>query len=194
MRIIEEKEFVSLVNKLENPVDQFLILGVYYGLLEKHIINSSLIYIKKKDVDFSTGEIKLENRNFVMNELFKEVVYKATNQSIYIKKGGGGGSADDFLFNPKSQYIIRTKPLRSNEYGLYNISLDGFKTRLKYINRFIETKFTISHIKRFGAYNLLSKQNEKLTLEKAIMILQENGLGIRRAEVSKFLADINGND
>lgn len=192
-KILNEKEFLNQISKLDNAVDRFLMAGIFYGLQGETVAGEQVLKIKKTDVDFSNGTIKLlDGRIVAMNDSLEKITTDAINQTIYVKLGGVGKTSEDYNFNPSSEYVVRVKPTKTNDNGLNTLSKEGFKTRMKSINTFLGTDYSISTLKASGAYNILKKENKKWSVREAESFLKENGLGIRRATVSEIIKELNG--
>lgn len=187
--MITKKELINLSNKLENAVDRFILVGLFYGLSDADN-RVQLLNIKKESVNFENSTITLPSgRVVIMDDFLKKIALEAINQEIYIKMGEQGRTNEDYYFNPSNEYILRPKPLKGNNNGIDPLTTGGFKTRIRAISTFLvgDTSITPSLLKISGVYEKLKSENKHWTIRGAESFLKENGLSIRRNNLIPIL-------
>lgn len=84
------------VEKFENAVDKFIIIGIFYGLAGESKGGEQLLNIKVSDVDFEKKTISLMDGSVVViDEYLEKITADAISQSVYIKIGSIGTSNFD---------------------------------------------------------------------------------------------------
>lgn len=139
--IITKKELEEIINKLENEIDKFIIVGFYYGLNGSSNYKEQLLNLKADCVDFEKETINLpDGRVIKMDELLKRVTKEAIEQKIYIKMGNQGRTNEDYLLNASSPYIIKSKPTKLNNNGLMPLKKAGIDYGILAISEFTGKK------------------------------------------------------
>ena len=190
--LITKKELEELVNKLDNGIDKFILLGFYYGLNGSASYKEQLLNLEVDSVDFENKKINLpDSREVIMDALLEKVCKEAINQKIYVKLGNKGGTNEDYLLNPDSKYVIKVKPTAISNNGLNALGEGGVKKRMTMISDYLGVKLTPSILKMSGVYELLKQQHKKMTIEEAENLLKNNGLSIRRNNLIPILRELN---
>lgn len=190
--LIKKKELEELVNKLDNGIDKFILLGFYYGLNGSASYKEQLLNLEVDSVDFENKKINLpDSREVIMDELLEKVCEEAVNQKIYIKLGSKGGTNEDYTLNPNSKYIIKVKPTKLTNNGLAALGEGGVKKRMTMISDYLGVKLTPSILKVSGVYELLKNQHKKMTIAEAETLLKKNGMSIRKNNLIPILRELN---
>lgn len=195
-KIISRSQIEKYIRELQNPIDRFIILGLFFGLNGNNDYKEQYLTIKKSQVDLEQSKITLSDGRVVfMDPLFRQVTKEAMAQTTYYKIGGTGAghSDEEYELNGDNEYIIKARPIKSNNYGTMPMTLNGFKTRMRALSIYLTGSSGLSPtlIRSSGAYDLIHRQNKKLTFREAERILKENGLNIRRNTLCDFLKYLN---
>lgn len=190
--LITKKELEELVNKLDNGIDKFILLGFYYGLNGSAGYKEQLLNLEIDAVDFENKKINLpDGREVVMDELLEKICKEAVNQKIYIKLGSKGGTNEDYTLNPNSKYIIKVKPTKLTNNGLTPLKISGIKKRMSMISDYLGFNITANMLKVSGVYELLKNQHKKMTIAEAETLLKKNGMSIRKNNLIPILRELN---
>lgn len=196
MDIITKQELKELMDRLENGIDKFILAGCYYGLNDNDY-REQFLNLKSSQVNLENSTITLQNgRVIVMDSLLKKVVEEAMTQEVYKKIGAGSSQTnEEYALNKDCPYIIKVKPLLRNNYGMESLKNAGFKKRIRTISEELvgDTSITPTLLRRSGAFNMLLEQNRPLKLIESEQLLKENGLCIRRNNLSELLKEVNKN-
>lgn len=194
MNLISKKQLEKLTQALDNPVDRFIIAGFFYGLNGELSHKENMLNLTVDSVDLENNTISTpEGKIIVMDSFLKNLVVDAINQSVYIKMGTQGRSNEDYSMNENSKYIIKSRPTKSNDFGLQPLTASGLKNRVRMISDFLfgDMRLTPSVLKQSGAFHRLLQENKKLTIHQSEAILKEAGLSIRRNNIVLMLKYIN---
>lgn len=191
-KLITKEALMSMVEKIDNAIDRFAVVGIYYGLIGEATGADQLLNIKKYDVDFNNKTITLPTGVVVMDEYLERITRDAINQDIYVKLGTQGQTSEDYSLNMDCDYIIKAKPSVKNHNGLDRISNEGFRCRLKSLSKYLGVELNTSLLKKSGALHLLSSQKSNWTVREAEKFLAQHGIKLRRnfvLEMVKFMKD-----
>ena len=190
--LITKKELEELVNKLDNGIDKFILLGFYYGLNGSASYKEQLLNLEVDSVDFENKKIDLpDGREIIMDKLLEKICKEAVNQKIYIKLGSKGGTNEDYTLNPNSKYIIKVKPTKLTNNGLTPLKISGIKKRMSMISDYLGFNITANMLKVSGVYELLKNQHKKMTIAEAETLLKKNGMSIRKNNLIPILRELN---
>ena len=163
--LITKKELEELVNKLDNGIDKFILLGFYYGLNGSASYKEQLLNLEVDSVDFENKKINLpDSREVLMDALLEKVCKEAINQKIYVKLGNKGGTNEDYLLNPDSKYVIKVKPIASNLWGIQPLKYTGFRTKYANIRKKCDLEVNPSELETSGLINELLAERKDWTV------------------------------
>lgn len=186
--VIVREKFEKLVNNLINPIDRFILVGIYYGLAEGGD-TSAMLSLKKSDVNFKNKTIKIQNREVKMDSYLEKITKAAIAQDVYIKMGSIGSTNEDYKLNSDSPYIIRTKITSTNNNGMNPLTSNGFRNRMLSIKTFLETDVSVNLLRRSGAFDLIVK-NDKTSLNSATELLKGTGLTMGRTTLVQVMKEV----
>lgn len=184
-KLIDKIELMKIIKELNNPMDKFLILGIFNGLIGDSLGFEQLLKIRKDEI--IGNKIILPTGEYVMDETLEKIAHDSVKQNVYIKMGVVGNSSEDYEFNPKCEYVFRCKPLPVNNFGLDAMTEAGLRGRLRNINKYLGTSFNASVIKQSGARNALMKAEKELTIREAEVYLKNKGFNLRRSIIMELL-------
>ena len=193
-KIIKKSELKKQMRMLDNAIDRFLIVGLFYGLDGENNGGSQIAGIKKSNIDFENKKIILDNGFiFDVDEYLEKIVRDAINQSVYLKLGNDvdGRSSADYEFNMNSEYIIKTIPNKRTDNGLNPLTSVGVRQKVRRIGDFIGVKYNKNTIRKSTAYNLLDEANKPWKIIEAEEFLKARNMGIRRNNLIPMLNEIN---
>ena len=193
-KIITKSELKKQMRMLDNAVDRFLIVGLFYGLDGENNGGSQIAGIKKSNIDFENKKIILDNGCiFEMDEYLEKIIRDAINQSIYVKLGDDADarSSVDYDFNMDSEYVIKSRPTKKTLLGLEPLAKDGLRQRVRTIGEFIGVSYTKTLMRKSRAYNLLDEANKPWKIIEAEEFLKARNMGIRRNNLIPMLNEIN---
>lgn len=192
--MIDKRELKNLVERLENGVDKFIVVGLFYGLNGSSSKKEQLLNITVDDINFDNSTITLsDGRVVVMDSFLEKIAKEACAQKCYVKLGKQGNTNADYFFNEDSKYVIKVKPTKKNNNGLEPLGVEGYKCRLKAISKYLlgNNELTANTLKQSGAYSALLESEEVLTVDKAEAYLASKGLRIGRGMLASMLREIN---
>lgn len=191
--MIDRKELKVMLDRLENGIDKFILVGFFYGLNGDAAYKEQLLKLEVDSIDFENSKINLpDGREVIMDGLLESVVKEAIEQKIYVKMGSQGMTNEDYPLNSNSKYIIKVKPTKANNNGLSPLTAGGIKKRMTMLSDYLGIKITPSLLKVSGVYDLLKSQQKKMTIMEAETLLKKHGLSIRRNNLIPILKEING--
>ncbi len=124
---IKENELIERVDTLKNAQDKFVVLASYYGFRAEK--TTDIYNIKVSDVDFENNIIYYAGYTMKMNDYFKKITKEAIEQTEYERLVLAGNLQDTYKLNMESEYVIKPKPLKFNDFGLNPITISGGRTR-----------------------------------------------------------------
>lgn len=190
--IITKRNLEKMINRLENGIDKFILVGFFYGLNGEAGYKEQLLNLQVDAIDFENKKINLpDGREVIMNQLLEKVCKEAIEQKIYFKMGSQGRTNEDYFLNSDSKYIIKIKPTKTNNNGLSPLGAGGIKKRMTMLSDYLGVKLTPSILKVSGVYDILKSQKNKMTIMEAEALLKRNGLSIRRNNLIPMLKEIN---
>lgn len=193
-KLISKNDLMKQVEKFENAIDKFIIIGMFYGLAGNSKGGEQLLNIKVSDVDFEKKTISLKDGSvIVMDKYLEKITCDAIAQSVYVKIGsvGTGHFDEDYNLNMNSPYIIKTKPTKNNGLGTEPLGDQGLKQRIIKISEFIGVKYSRMILKQSMVYNILKEANKTWTTAEAERFLKSKGVSIRRNTLIEMLKEIN---
>lgn len=191
--MIDRKELKVMLDRLENGIDKFILVGFFYGLNGDAAYKEQLLKLEVDSIDFENSKINLpDGREVIMDGLLESVVKEAIEQKIYVKMGSQGMTNEDYPLNSNSKYIIKVKPTKANNNGLSPLTAGGIKKRMTMLSDYLGIKITPSLLKVSGVYDLLKSQQKKMTIMEVETLLKKHGLSIRRNNLIPILKEING--
>lgn len=191
--MIDRKELKVMLDRLENGIDKFILVGFFYGLNGDAGYKEQLLNLEVDSVDFENSKINLpDGREVLMDRLLESIAKEAITQKIYFKMGSQGRTNEDYIINSDSKYIIKVKPTKANNNGLSSLTASGLKKRMTMISDYLGIKLTPSLLKISGVYELLKSQEKTFTIIEAETLLKKHGLSIRRNNLIPILKEING--
>lgn len=124
---VKENEFLEIVNKkVKNAQDRFLMALVYYSKTDKM---QDLVGIKTSDIDFDSNIIHTKGGKVKMNNVLRKMAKEALEQETYERITLAGMPTDTYKLNMSSEYVIKTKPLKSTNDGLNPLSYSSLRYR-----------------------------------------------------------------
>ncbi|MEW8994073.1 hypothetical protein [Clostridium sp.] len=190
---ITKAELIEKVNKLDNPMDRFIVVGIFYGLAGESTEGAQILEVKKSDVNLEENTIKLEDGSVVvMDSLLRKVTVDAMNQEVYVKMGTvGAHTNEDYNLNPNCPYIIKGKPSKLNDMGMKRLGGQSLKTRLTAISKYLGVSCSRRLLKQSGIFHMLKEEKANWTIREAEDFLKKNGLSLRRNNLMEVLKEIN---
>ena len=191
---ITKAELIERVNKLDNPIDRFIIVSIFYGLAGESIEGVQILDIKKSDVNLEENTIKLKDGSVVvMDSLLKKVTVDAMDQEVYVKMGTiSTHTNEDYGLNPNCPYIIKGKPNKLNDMGMKRLGGQSLKSRLTAISKYLGVSCSRRLLKQSGIFHMLKEEKTNWTIREAEEFLKKNGLSLRRNNLIEMLKEING--
>lgn len=172
---VKEEEFIDLVNKkVKNAQDRFIMAITYYSRADKL---EDIMGIKVSDVDFDSNVIHANGKIIKMNETLKEITKQAIEQENYERITLAGMPTDTYALNMSSEYIVKTKPLKSNNNGLNPLSRGGLRCRFFAIKNSMGLKnLTFNSLVTSKIVDDMLKTNTKWTTMAIEDYFKENNL------------------
>lgn len=193
-KLISKKDLMKQVERFENAVDKFIIVGMFYGLAGNSKGGEQLVNIKVSDVDFKKKTISLADGSVVvMDKYLEKITADAIAQSVYVKIGsvGTGHFDEDYCLNMSSPYIIKTKPTKNNGLGTEALTDKGLKQRVKRISDYIGVKYSRMILEQSRVFDILKEANRTWSTSEAERFLKANNASIRRNNLIEMLKEIN---
>lgn len=127
------EEIQDICDLFINPVDKFIIYGLFCGIDGEE--KKDLLLLKKDKINFENKTIILTNRIMYMDE-YMENVLKDTLDPVF-------GSRyckyiDDYELNFDSPYVIKAKPDSKNNNGLDSMKVSELNEKIKILNEHLE--------------------------------------------------------
>lgn len=192
MKYISKKELMEIINRLENAQDKFIVLGIYSGLMR--VSNADFLNLKVGDVDFINKTVNVNGMSIAFDEELEKIIKESITQQHYYKLGEQGRSNESYLLNIDSPYIIKSRPLPSNNNGSESMSVDTLKQRLIRLSSFLGVNgMNTRLLKQSGAFNLLKEENKEWTLNAATQFLNEKGFNLRRNNILDMIKELRKN-
>lgn len=192
MKYISKKELMEIINRLENAQDKFIVLGIYSGLMR--VSNADFLNLKVSDVDFINKTVNVNGMSIAFDEELEKIIKESITQQHYYKLGEQGRSNESYLLNIDSPYIIKSRPLPSNNNGSESMSVDTLKQRLIRLSSFLGVNgMNTRLLKQSGAFNLLKEENKEWTLNAATQFLNEKGFNLRRNNILDMIKELRKN-
>lgn len=141
-RYYTREEIQDVCDLFMNPVDKFIIYGLFCGINGKE--RKDLLELKKEDINFENNTILLEDKIVYIDDYMKNILEETLNPVYgkryykYIDENVEGTTSESYELNFDSPYVIKTKPYSKNNYGLNPMKLAGFNQRIKALNEFLE--------------------------------------------------------
>lgn len=111
--------------------------------------NVELLNLKKSNVDLKKSIITVDDKVIKMDETFRKITVDVLNQMEYSYLTSNGDTKY-YDLNMKSEYILKSKPMKRNKDGFGPMGLEGFKTRFKNIVASIGLDTTIGTLEKSG--------------------------------------------
>lgn len=192
MKYISKKELMEIINRLENAQDKFIVLGIYSGLMR--VSNADFLNLKVSDVDFINKTVNVNGMSIAFDEELEKIIKESITQQHYYKLGEQGRSNESYLLNIDSPYIIKSRPLPSNNNGSESMNVDTLKQRLIRLSSFLGVNgMNTRLLKQSGAFNLLKEENKEWTLNAATQFLNEKGFNLRRNNILDMIKELRKN-
>lgn len=172
---VKEEEFIDLVNKkVKNAQDRFIMAITYYSRADKL---EDIMGIKVSDVDFDSNVIHANGKIIKMNETLKEITKQAIEQETYERITLAGMPTDTYALNMSSEYIVKTKPLKSTNNGLNPLSRGGLRCRFFAIKNSMGLKnLTFNSLVTSKIVDDMLKTNTKWTTMEIEEYFKENNI------------------
>ncbi|EQK40103.1 hypothetical protein C672_3470 [[Clostridium] bifermentans ATCC 638] len=191
-RYYTREEIQGVCKKLINPVDKFIIYGLFCGINGKE--RAELLNLKKDQVNFENNTILLSDRIVYIDEYMGTVLKSTLDEScgkIYFKHLDDtveGSTSDSFELNFKSPYVIKTKPYSKNNYGIQPMKLAGFNQRIKTLNIYLQDfKLVPRDIVRSGIIDRMYRiKKEGWTQGQVEEFLKQNNIRSQAFELKRI--------
>lgn len=189
---ITKIELAERVKKLDNAIDKFIVVSLFYGLAGDSKEGEQILEIKHSDVNLEENTIKLNDGSVVvMDSLLRRVTIEAMNQKIYVKMGAiSPHSNEDYALNMDCPYIIKGRPLKVNNMGLNRLGGQALKTRLGSITKFLGVNCSRRILKQSGIFHLLKEEKTDWTVREAESFLKERKMSIRRNTLLEMVKEL----
>lgn len=145
--IYSKDEVEMAVENLINPIDKFIVMAIFNGINGDK--NVELINLKKSNIDLKNSVICVAGKTIHMDEAFKKITIDALNQKEYAYLTSDG-DIKYYELNTKSEYVVKSKPMKRNRDGLEPMGVEGFKTRFKNVVASIGLETTIGTLEKSG--------------------------------------------
>lgn len=137
--ICTKKTVMEMVDEFINAQDKFIILALFNGIMGEDMIE--LRELKVKDIDFEKNIINVAGKEVKMDAKFASIAKEAIEQKTYIFQNSDSiHASEDYEINTDSEYVVRVKPTGKNNQGLYSISYNGLRTRIRKMLESIDVK------------------------------------------------------
>lgn len=168
-------EIKKIISMIDNEQDKFIVYALYKGINGKKA--EDLLSIKKGDIDFTNGTIKLKDRTIMMDDYLSHLASDAIKQKVYQKLGdfSGGSSTDSYAFNMECKYVIKGKPNTKNNNGLNQYGYEGLRRRLQILSDETDSRLSIDTLNRSGILHELNKIKKQWTVKELKTAVKENG-------------------
>lgn len=173
--LVSKKEVMSYIDILENEQDKFIIYALFNGISGKEV--EELRTLKVEQIDFENKKITLPDRVVNMDDTLVQLAKDAIRQNSYdLMKFSDGASVQSFEFNMNSEYILKSRPTKTNSMGLDAMKYDAFRKRLKTITHYLGNKVTPDILIKSGY---------------AYMVYKQCGTGATYSQVEKIMKEKN---
>lgn len=137
LRYVTREQLLDRIeHSLNNAQDKAIVMLLFEGVMGKAY--NDLLNLKVSDIDFENNCINLDNQIIDIHPSTTKILDETRLQKIYEKFGTGSsiGTGDiSYELNPKSEYLIKSKPSSRNRGGREPIKVAGIKTRLDKITK-----------------------------------------------------------
>lgn len=173
-KIIKEDYFKECVETLQDNIDKFILICLYYGVRDDEYV--SMRNLKMTDLDEVNKKITLiSGRELHVNDYFIEHMKNAYNTEIYIQKEGAQSRNPRQSVYVKNDYIIRSTAsvIKENDQ---NPVKEGFITRrLVDIRKTInDDSFYIRNISKNGMINYIKQKYAEDNISLSDALLKKN--------------------
>lgn len=174
--LVSKQGIMSYIDILENEQDKFIIYALFLGIAGKEV--EELRTLKSEQVDFKNKKIILSDRAVDMDDTMVQLAMGAIKQGEYdLMKFSDGASVQSFNFNMSSEYIIKSRPTKTNNMGTDVMKYDAFRKRLKTISQYLDNKVTPDIILKSGyAYMVYEKYGKDATYSMIEQLMKEKSM------------------
>lgn len=191
-RYYTREEIQDVCNLFMNPVDKFIIYGLFCGINGKE--RKDLLELKKEDINFDNNTILLPDRIVYIDDYMKNILEETLDPVYgkryykYIDENVEGTTSESYELNFASPYVIKTKPYSKNNYGLNPMKLAGFNQRIKALNEFLEGfKLVPRDIVRSGIIDRMYRiKKSGWTQGQIVEFLKQNNLKAQPFELKRI--------
>lgn len=138
VRYVTREELLDKISILESASHKALLFLLFDGVGGKGY--KDICNLKFEDINFETGEIKLENKVVTVSKdtlnLLEQVKLETTVTKI-IWKDDMVNFDSEYPINQKSPYVFRTRIIASTKNGMTPYKVSGLQTRLDGITKAI---------------------------------------------------------
>lgn len=191
-RYYTREEIQDVCDLFINPVDKFIIYGLFCGINGKE--RKDLLELKKDNINFDNNTILLNDRIIYIDEYMKGILQETLNPVYgkryfkYIDESVEGSTSESYELNFDSPYVIKTKPYSKNNYGMNPMKLAGFNQRIKALNEYIQDfKLVPRDIVRSGIIDKMYRiKKSGWTQGQIVEFLKQNNLKAQPFELKRI--------
>ena len=127
------KEIREICDLFSNAQDKFIVYALWCGIMGKDY--EDLLNLKEEDIVYDENDnpkyIKVKNNRIECDEYMQKILKKTLKSDYYETYNNTNSGILGFGLNPKSPYIIKSKPSIRSNGGLDPMKKVGVQTRLK---------------------------------------------------------------
>lgn len=182
--LLTKKEVDTYVNLLENPQDQLILYGIFYGLCGRQAVE--LRYLQNSQVDLKKQTITLDDRIIKMDREFTEVVASAIEQhSYYVMNISEDCKVSEINFEMSCPFVLKQRPMKSNDYGMSAFGYEGFRSRIKKIALYLDAPhLKVETLLKSGyAYKIHTEMKKEITYTNINQFAKENGMKVNASNL-----------
>lgn len=127
------KEIREVCNLFYNAQDKFIVYALWNGIMGNDY--EDLLNLKVEDILFDENKIpqyiKVKNNRIKCDEYMQEILKKTLKSDYYETYNDAHVGMVGFELNMNSPYIIKIKPSKKNDNGMFPMKKSGIQARLK---------------------------------------------------------------
>lgn len=180
-----KKEIQQLCESFINPVDKFIVYGLFCGIDGKS--RCDLLNLKIEQINLDEKIISLSNKNIEMDDYMYEILkctLKENSYKKYIQPGLEESTSIYYDLNMKSKFVIKTKPCKTTNDGLNAMKISGFNQRIKTLKEFSKCNILPKCLVKSGAMHKMYKiKNSRWTQGEIEAFLKKNNYKMQAFEL-----------
>lgn len=163
-------EIVNLCEThLINASDKAMMMLLYHGIKGKSQL-TELRMLEIKDINLKLRTISLPNRIVTIEDDYTlEILKQTINEKYYHKYVDDDNikAPSSFRYNPKCEYLFKSKPSKRNNNGLNPYSFSALTNKLFRFSNMFNT--TVQHIYQSGICNIIDQYENRINKHLTII-------------------------